>query len=274
LFNRITLQWLFVIDVLSFGAAFLTIAIIRVPAASENRIADEQSIDFGYGWRYIAERPGLVGLLVFYAITNYVYGVAYSLVTPLLLSTASENTLGRAQAIMSLGALSGGAVMTLWRGPRSRVICIFLFELALSAGIALAGLFPSVEMITFGGFLVCLSVSVVMTCSQSIWQSKVAPSVQGRVFSVRYMVACAALPLAYATAGPLAEFAFDGGGGNPGSRFSQEGVRLMLLCAAIVNVIAIVWAYLNPRIRLLESELPDTLYPDIAVENSAVGADR
>jgi len=34
-------------------------------------------------------------------------------------------------------------------------------------------------------------------CSQAIWQSKVAPDIQGRVFSVRAMIAQSTLPLAY-----------------------------------------------------------------------------
>lgn len=45
--------------------------------------------------------------------------------------------------------------------------------------------------------------------SQAIWQSKVAPAVQGRVFAVRSMLALVSLPLAYLIAGPLADQVFE-----------------------------------------------------------------
>jgi DHA3 family macrolide efflux protein-like MFS transporter len=271
LFDWIELQYLFLIDVLSFFIAIVSLAIVRVSMPAGRNREDVSMIDLSYGWRYIAARPGLRGLLVFYAVANYVYGVACALVTPLLLSESSPGTLGRSQAIMSVGALSGGALMSVWRGPRSRIACILLFELALSAGIALAGLCPSVETITIGGFIASFSIAIIMACSQAIWQSKVAPAAQGRVFSVRYMIAWAALPLAYATAGPLADFAFDGGSGIAASsgdspaRLSQEGVRFILLFAALINAMAILWAWLNPRIRLVESEVPDSEHADMPV---------
>jgi MFS transporter, DHA3 family, macrolide efflux protein len=258
LIDRIELHWLFLADALSFFAAVCGVAMIRIPAVHNGRPEQRSDSELSYGWRYIAQRPGLRGLLTFYAVTNYVYGVVYALVTPLLLSVSTGRTLGRAQAVMALGAVSGGGLMSVWHRLRNRVACILLFEFAVVCGITLAGLHPSVVTITAGGFVVTFSATVVMTCSQTIWQSKVALAAQGRVFGVRFMVASAALPLAYATAGPLADLVFHAKAGtSAASPLSQAGLRLMLLSAACINLISIAWAWSNPRIRALENELPD-----------------
>jgi hypothetical protein len=58
-------------------------------------------------------------------------------------------------------------------------------------------------------FLDFISLSVLNGSSRAIWQSKTAPHVQGRVFAVRRMIACASLPLAYLVAGPLADRVFE-----------------------------------------------------------------
>ncbi len=41
--------------------------------------------------------------------------------------------------------------------------------------------------------------------NQAIWQSKVAPDIQGRVFSIRRLIAWLVSPLAMLIAGPLAD---------------------------------------------------------------------
>jgi hypothetical protein len=113
-------------------------------------------------------------------------------------------------------------------------------------------------------------------CSQAIWQSKVAPDVQGRVFSIRRMIAFSIMPLAYALAGPLAEKFFEpwmaqGGplapvfgpfiGVGPG-----RGIGLMFILIGLLYILLASLVLLHPRIRRLETELPDAIESPVILE--------
>ena len=46
------------------------------------------------------------------------------------------------------------------------------------------------------------------TSNQAIWQAKVPPEIQGKVFSARLLIAQIAAPLSMLISGPLADFVF------------------------------------------------------------------
>jgi hypothetical protein len=106
-------------------------------------------------------------------------------------------------------------------------------------------------------------------CSQAIWQTKVAPDVQGRVFAIRRMIAFAIIPVAYGTAGTLADQVFEplmaeGGrlAGVLGSLLGVgpgRGIGLMFVLAGSLYMLLALLIFLHPRIRRLELELPDAL---------------
>jgi hypothetical protein len=115
--------------------------------------------------------------------------------------------------------------------------------------------------------------------TQAIWQSKVAPDVQGRVFAVRRLIAQITAPLALLLAGPLADRVFEpamqpGGtlagplgwlvGNAPGS-----GMSLILLATGLLGVAVGLVGYLIPKIRDVETLLPDHDAAAVAVPAAA-----
>lgn len=109
-------------------------------------------------------------------------------------------------------------------------------------------------------------------CSQAIWQSKTAPEVQGRVFAVRRMVAWSSLSLAYLMAGPLADHVFEpllaengtlaGSVGRVIGTGEGSGIRLLYIILGMNSLLATVLAFLHPRVRRVERELPDFMSDD------------
>jgi hypothetical protein len=104
-------------------------------------------------------------------------------------------------------------------------------------------------------------------CSQTIWQAKVAPDVQGRVFAVRRAIAWSAGIIAPLLAAPLADDVFKpamaaGGKLAPilGPIFGYgagRGVGVLISLVGLLSAAMSVIAVLIPRIRRVELDLPD-----------------
>jgi MFS transporter, DHA3 family, macrolide efflux protein len=264
------------LDFASFLFAIVTLLLVRIPRPQPSEGgASAQGVlreDIFYGWRYISARPGLLGLLIFFAITNFTLGVVQVLITPLVLGFASPVVLGRVLSAAGAGMVIGGVVMSIWGGPKQRMYGIFGATLVQGLVLLLGGLQPSAVLVGVAA-VVCLFSSIIINgCSQALWQSKVAPNVQGRVFAIRFMIAGSSLPLAYFVAGPLADNVFEpllvvGGpladtvgrliGVGPG-----RGIGLLFIVLGVVVLLAVVAGSAYPRLRRVQSELPDVVQGD------------
>ena len=119
-----------------------------------------------------------------------------------------------------------------------------------------------------GGFLGPSMVPLVNGSNQAIWQAKVAPDVQGRVFAARRLIAWLSRPSRRMIAGPLADLALEPAmrraavltgtfgwlmGIGPGA-----GMALLIIIAwACASALVGAAGYLVPAIRDAESLLPD-----------------
>lgn len=89
-----------------------------------------------------------------------------------------------------MGGLVGGLVMSAWGGPRQRIYGVLLgWSLSGLMGLAVLGLGQAVPVWMAGCFLWGLFGPLIGGCNQAIWQAKVAPDVQGRVFTARQFIA-------------------------------------------------------------------------------------
>jgi DHA3 family macrolide efflux protein-like MFS transporter len=263
------------VDYATFLFAVSMLLLIRIPrpAPLDDAVVDKRSLwrEAAYGWSYITTRRGLFGLLIFFASTNFLTGMAIALFTPLILSFASPAVLGMVLSTAGAGMLVGSLVMSMWGGPTRRAYGVIGFELLAGICTIIGGLRPSARLIAFTTFVFSLCLPIVLGCSQAIWQSKVAPGVQGRVFAVRRMIAWSTLPLAYAVAGPLADRVFNplltvGGplsgtvgrviGVGPG-----RGIGMLFIVLGLCVCLTALAGYLYHPLRMVEEELPDAL-PD------------
>jgi hypothetical protein len=193
------------------------------------------------------------------------------LLTPLILSFATAVELGSVSSAAAAGALVGAVGLSVWGGPRRRMGLIFALMVVQGCLLVVGGLEPSVRLVALAAFTFMVTVPLIGGTNQAILQSKVAHQVQGRVFGMAGFIAVSTLPLASALAGPLADRVFEpalapGGalaatvgtlvGVGPGRGI---GFLFVLLGAMVVVVVSL--AFLNPRLRRLESELPDAPAP-------------
>jgi DHA3 family macrolide efflux protein-like MFS transporter len=261
------------IDFVTFLVAIATLLPIRFPPAraTTGGVERQETLwhEMAHGWRAIRARPGLAGLLVFFAAVNFLWGMVGALIAPMILGFTSSDVLGILVSIAGAGMLAGSLVMSVWGGPQRRIEGVLRFELLSGLCFLLIGLRPSFWPIAVGVFGAHLTIAIVYGSNQAIWQSKVAPDIQGRVFATQQMVARSAAPLAYLLAGPLAERLFEPllapGGALAGSVGQVvgvgpgRGIGLLFVVMGVIKVIVSSAGYLHPRIRLVEDELPDAV---------------
>jgi hypothetical protein len=283
----IGLQGVLLIDFVTFLVAITTLLIVPIPRpqGTEPVPMEQRSLlrEVAYGWRYIATRPGLVGLLFVFAIVNFLLGIISVLVTPLVLATASTAALGTVLSIGGMGMLAGSVAMSIWGGPQRRMHGVFGFLFLDGICIILAGLRPFVPLFAGAAFGFFFGLALLNGCFWTIWQSRVAPDVQGRVFATIQMIATSSLPLGYLAAGPLADYLFEplllaAGpltdsigrviGVGPG-----RGIGLLFIVLGVLMILTTAVAYLNPRLRLLEDELPQ-VPPGAGAQANSDAADR
>ncbi len=274
----IKIQGVLVVDFTTFLFAVAVLAFVPVPRpekSEEGAAADRLPFmrQMTYGFRYILKRHGLMAMLVFFAMINLVVSMATVLVTPLVLSFANEAILGTVLSVSSIGMVVGSVLMMITGGPRKRIYGILVFGVVLGVSVLLTGLRPDWPLVAGGVFLMMLGVPIIQGCSQAIWQSKVEPDVQGRVFAVRRMVAQFTVPIAALCAGPLADRLFEpsmaeGGALAPifgpvlGGVGDGRGIGLMFLGIAIFPVLVSIAGFLYRPLRDIETDLPDAVGDD------------
>lgn len=274
LFVAIGLKGIILIDLATFFLAVTPLFIIRIPQPElKEGAAEKKSVsgDFAKGWRFVSARRGLLGLLLYYAMVNFLLNVVGVLTTPMVLAAYSAAVLGSIQTAMGVGMLGGGLVLSAWGGPKTRRIPKVIGFITLAVlGLVVAGLRSSPFFTAAGLFILLFFIPLASGTSMAVWQAKVPPEMQGRVFSVRALLSQSMMPLAYLISGPLADYVFeplmrDGGlladmfigtllGTGPG-----RGIGLMFVIAGLLAVIVSGLTYLNPRIREVEQELPDAV---------------
>lgn len=225
--------------------------------------------DAAFGWRYLRQRPGLFGLLWYFALVNFLFNITSVLLSPLVLSRHSPTVLGAVQMAAGAGMLLGSLLMSAWGGPRRRILGTVGFIALAALGLSLIGARPSPWVIGAGFALLLFAIPLSSGSTQAIFAGKVAPDVQGRVFAIRSMIAQSMMPIAFLLAGPLADRVFEPlmqtGGALAASPLAGligsgvgRGMGLMFVLSGLILLAVSALAWANPRIRNIEAELPDT----------------
>lgn len=267
------------IDIVTFVAAIGTLLFIYIPKPERTEAGKEGSGGFFkeavYGFRYILDRPPLLALQGVFMLGNFFYAMAAgTLLAPMILARTDSNAwiFSASQAIGAGSMVVGGLAIGAWGGFKRRIHGVLLGWAMSFVGILITGLGrpePAWMMGYWAAGIVlsALVVSLINGSNQAIWMAKVAPDVQGRVFSTRRLIAWVASPLARLIAGPLADYvmepAMSEGGALTGA-FSGlvgtgpgAGMSLLFVLTAVVGLSIVLGAYLIPIVRDVEDILPD-----------------
>jgi len=269
----IGIRGIFTIDIVTFVVAIAALLVVFIPEpVRAEREATQNSLwkDSIFGFRYIFASRSLLGLQLVFFASNLIATFGFTVFAPMILARTANDSLvlGTVQMAFGIGGVVGGAALTAWGGFKRRVHGVLL-GMALSSvfGTVVLGLSQSVVVWSIGAFAEMLFLPLINGSNQTIWQAKVPPALQGRVFATRRLIAQISAPIAMLIAGPLADRVFEplmaseSGlsqtlgrmvGNGPGS-----GMGLMLVIVGVLGAAVGLGGYLFPAVRNAEILLPD-----------------
>lgn len=270
----IGLTGILALDVATFVLAIGALLLVRIPSPPRTDAGREGQgswlTEALYGFRYIFARPSLLGLQLVFLFGNLFTAIGGTVFAPMILTRSgqSEIVLGSVMTAGAVGGILGSLVMGAWGGTKRKVHGVLFGHVLFGlASMTLLGLGRGAMVWMVSAFLGTVLVPWIDGSNQSIWQAKVAPDVQGRVFASRRLVAWVTQPIAPLFAGPLADHVLEPGmraGGNLTGLFGGltgigpgAGMALMLVVLGVLSAAVGALGYLFPAVRNAEAILPD-----------------
>jgi len=255
----IGLRGILLIDLLSFLFAVTINLIVRFPDTLFVRKEEPFGKELIGGWRYISRRHGLMAIIGFTVVLNFMMGMVELLATPLALSLGDPSVLGMILAASGVGLLVGSALMAVTGGLPRRTTGIIGSYVLIGLSMVVMGLWPHPVFPALGLFGIGLATAVLNTHWLSIVQAKVGLELQGRVIATTLMLSWMMVPAGFLLSGPLAEHVFEPLATSPG-----RGIGLLMITAGVCTMLLGLAAYRYRPVRFLEDDLPDVI-PDAKI---------
>jgi MFS transporter, DHA3 family, macrolide efflux protein len=271
----IGLTGILLIDVATFTLAIGALLLVHIPqppSSQEGRNArGSLKAEAAFGFQYIFARPNLLALLGIFFAGNLFSGIGWSLFTPLVLMRTGNNgsLFGIVQSAAAVGGVAGGLIMSPWGGPKRRVNGLLAaWFMSNLVGMTVFGFGRGLEVWIPSILLVTVAGPLVTGCSQAIWQAKVEPDLQGRVFAARQLIAWLTQPVTPILAGILADFVFEPGMQTEGNLIASlfvswvgtgpgAGMSLLFIFSGLLAALTALAGYGIPLTRNIEKAIPD-----------------
>ncbi len=270
----IGLKGILLVDIAAMLVAIGTLLLVRVP--NPEKTVDGQAgkgnllKEAAFGFKYIFQRPSLLGFVIILFIANLFLGFPNSVQVPMILSRTGNDSvaLGSVQTAASIAMVVGSLVISAWGGFKRRMNGFILgWGMFCVFGLIVFGLGRGLGLWIPALMLGCLMIPLGNSASQALLQAKVAPDVQGRVFSARRLLTWAPDMFTPIIGGALADYVMEPAmqsngwlantfgwmvGTGPGS-----GMSLIMIIFGVLSLGTVVACVLIPVVRNIEDILPD-----------------
>ncbi len=265
---KIGLTVILAIDIATFFIALGSLLIVHIPQPP--RVTKEKPIrgnvlhDALYGFKHIFSRSDLKKLLVFSFLCSFLLNFNYVCPAMIFLRTNSNSfAVGTMLTASTIGVALGGLIMTVSGGFKRRIVPVFLSPLiygicaiVIGTGIGFAVWLPT-------NAIRWIFVAMAGASNLAIWQAKVAPDIQGRVFAARRVLMWFSDPFVPILASSLGDYVLEPAmqSGGAFSRFFAgivgngpgAGMALLLVFMGIAMIIICIAGVGSSSLRNIES---------------------
>lgn len=200
------IKLLFVIDISTFILTVISTAVVRkgiATKAQEDRVSFGESL--GQGFRAIADRKGILILILVSSVMTCFMGALQILSEPLILDFADSTTLGIGQTFCACGMLVSGLFLGM-KGIRRGYVKVLSLSLFL-AGVNMVGfgILENIYVICLFGFLFFAMLPFANNCLDYLVRTNIPDELQGRAWGVIGFLPQIGYVVAYGLAGVAAD---------------------------------------------------------------------
>jgi len=249
------------IDLITFLMAIIPLILIHIPSVrkkTSNNVAQKTSFrkEFMEGITFIKNKKGLLSLLTTFTVLNIFLtpiGVLMPLVAtlyfanvfigPLNLTLPSVEVLAYSLAFLQAGVIIMSLLLTSKKIFKSNVNGVAIGQTILYLNLFLLAysiLASNFYLLVISSFIEGISIPLANVHSQTIWQSVVPPELQGRVMSVRMVIAWVFNPFSMLFAGVLAD---------------MIGVQLIFAVGGAIGIIFLAYVWIFTGFPQVEEQL-------------------
>ena len=235
------------IDVITAALAVGTLLFVVIPQPQNAQVGmtTPRTVlrDVREGIRYLRAWPGMLILMGMATLINFLLNPAGTLM-PLLVTRHFGGGvwhLGAIESSWSIGIIIGGLLLSAWGGFKRKVATSALGLVMLGVGALLIGLAPGWAFaIAIGGQVISGMMNPITNGPLfALLQERIAPEMQGRVFTLVGSLAGAMTPLGLAVAAPVAE---------------KLGLQAWFIMGGVTCVLMGIGIYVIPAVYHLEDE--------------------
>ena len=272
LYPVIQLSGIVGIDLATFAIAFITLLLAPIPQPSKAPPQSEHwTRQLTFGFRHIWQQPQLKALLLFTLMFVFAHDLGSALYQPMILARTggSAQALASVSAAAGVGGVAGAVIVSLWGGPKRRVLGLFILFMGAGLSKLVFGLGRSLTVWVPAQVCSSLNFPLLGSCRSAIWMDKITPDIQGRVFAANALATQVTSAIAVLLAGPLADHVLEpammpGGawvnglspvfGSGPGA-----GMAILYTVCSLTLLILGIGGWFVPQLRAIEpstAEMP------------------
>ena len=257
--------------VLILGIAMMILSIahmwfVQIPEKEIVHLDQQPKVDLRGTYAVVTAIPGLLALILFTTINNFLGGTFMGLMDAYGLSLVSVEVWGLLFAVLSCGFIVGGLFISRNGLGKNPLVAMFAANIIIWIISAVFTIQPSILLLAVGMFIYISVVPFIEASEQTILQKVVPQERQGRVFGFAHSVEQSAAPLTTFLIGPIAEaffipFMTTGAGVNLiGGWFgtgADRGIALVFTVTGIIGLILTIIAMNTKYYKLLSDRYMD-----------------
>jgi DHA3 family macrolide efflux protein-like MFS transporter len=257
------------IDLLTFIFAFLVLTFfIVIPEKLEymkkHHNNEKQGVFHGFkeGISFLFSHKGIWYIIISMAVMNFFSRLTYeNILSPMILarSNGNNNVLGLVSAILGVGGIIGGLIVSAGKLPKNNIKLIY-FSAAFSFlfGDLLMGLGQTSFVWCIAAIAASVPIPFICAGQNVIMYNVIPKEIQGRVFAVRNAVQYCTIPIGILLGGYLADYVFEPfmQSHNQYAKIFQilvgtgkgSGMAVMFLCTGFLGFVTSVICYRSREI--------------------------